>query len=124
MDIKNNKEIIETFLKERPYLRDDDFKLMANIWITESKNMIDCVTTFDFLRNFSEGKFSSPESIRRCRQKLQELNPYLEGEKRKKRKFKQQQKVKVQLVEMKEEYNTCSSCGYPIGSIFCTKECK
>lgn len=70
------RDRVEKLLRENPHLRDDDFKLIANVWHAESKGV---ETKADFLWAFSRGKFSHPESIRRSRAKLQELNPELRG---------------------------------------------
>ena len=37
------------------------------------------MTAIDFLNEFSKGKLTSPESIRRARQKIQEDNELLRG---------------------------------------------
>lgn len=78
MKISTQKEIIIKLLTEKPELRDNDNKLIANIWwrqITEEEKK----DTFRFMKSFANGKITSPESIRRCRQKLQEENPELRG---------------------------------------------
>ena len=71
------KPKVEFLLTEYPHTRDDDNKLIANIWHNELTE--DIKTVHDFLMAFSQGKFSSPESIRRMRQKLQEENEELRG---------------------------------------------
>lgn len=59
--------------------RDNDARLCAKIWWTEWKNEGGHNDIIDFFTAFSQGQFTSPESIRRCRQKLQELYPGLRG---------------------------------------------
>lgn len=69
------KDKVEYLLENYPILRDDDNKLIAKIWWSESKvNSLEA-----FLRDFGDRKVSSPEAIRRARQKLQEHNPSLRG---------------------------------------------
>ena len=69
------KDKVEFLLSNKPIFRDDDNKLIAKIWHseTQSKSLI------EFLIEFGDHKLSSPEAIRRARQKLQEENPQLRG---------------------------------------------
>lgn len=78
--IRTAKEIVTYFLNLRAELRDDDNRLMANIWARELKDtgILD-MSAWDFLNMFSKGILTSPESIRRARQKVQEENPHLRG---------------------------------------------
>ena len=69
------KDKVKHLLENYPILRDDDNKLIAKIWWSENNNQ----TTKDFLINFGNGNHTSPEAIRRARQKLQEHNPHLRG---------------------------------------------
>ena len=73
--IKKVKDKVEYLLANYPVFRDDDQKLIAKIWYSESSETI----LRDFLINFGNGKYTSPEAIRRARQKLQEENPNLRG---------------------------------------------
>ena len=78
--IRSAKEIVTHFLNLRAELRDDDNRLMANIWATELKETgIQDMGAWDFLTMFSKGLLTSPESIRRARQKVQEECPHLRG---------------------------------------------
>lgn len=75
---------VKTLLKENPRLRDADTSLVSNIWYREIKNLgknPNKISAFDFLSIHSEGRLSNSESIRRCRQKLQEEFPELRGQK-------------------------------------------
>ena len=74
--IENVRDRVEKLLRQYPHLRDDDYKLIANIWHQQSKGIF---TKQGFLKAFSEGKMSHPESIRRSRAKIQEKNPELRG---------------------------------------------
>ena len=83
--ISSVQNIVKAMLAEYPHLRDDDQKLMANIWY---KHICDdymddagALSAFDLLQMLSDGKFPSYESISRCRRKLQEEYPDLRGDK-------------------------------------------
>lgn len=71
------KDKVEYLLVRYPLLRDDDNKLIAKIWYSET----DTVTARDFLVSLGSGELCSSEAITRCRRKLQESNPELRGEK-------------------------------------------
>ena len=75
--IKTVKQRVTILLQGHPRLRDSDNKLIANYWHNELGSHD--IGVNEFLRRFSLGKFTSPESIRRCRQKIQEQNPELRG---------------------------------------------
>lgn len=87
------KEKIEYYLTKYPDLQDSDTKLIATVWLHQSKGVED---KYNFLKLFSQGKVSNPESITRSRRKVQELNPKLRGKNYLKRQ-KEQQNVKKQL---------------------------
>tara|TARA_R110002049_G_scaffold25856_1_gene90394 strand:+ start:735 stop:1061 length:327 start_codon:yes stop_codon:yes gene_type:complete len=69
------KDKVEYLLENYPIFRDDDNKLIAKIWYSETKSK----NIKDFLMEFGDKKISSPEAIRRARQKLQEQNSHLRG---------------------------------------------
>lgn len=69
------KDKVEYLLEINPIFRDDDNKLIARIWNSESK----ATSVKSFLLEFGQKKYTSPEAIRRARQKLQEHNPHLRG---------------------------------------------
>tara|TARA_B110000902_G_C13878524_1_gene425736 strand:+ start:159 stop:458 length:300 start_codon:yes stop_codon:yes gene_type:complete len=69
------KDKVEYLLKNFPIFRDDDNKLIAKIWYSETKSK----NLRDFMIEFGDKKISSPEAIRRARQKLQEHEPSLRG---------------------------------------------
>lgn len=78
--IQNAKTAVKHFLTIRPELRDSDSRLMANIWASELKETgIHEMSAWDFLKMFSQDILTSPESIRRARQKIQEECPHLRG---------------------------------------------
>lgn len=83
----NNKTLhqnIRELLTTKPDLREDDMRILANIWNRElqeyikQKNIPD-ITVVDMLKMISEKKLSHFEAIRRTRQKLQEEFPELRG---------------------------------------------
>lgn len=71
-------EKVMHLLNEDERTRDNDDLLIARIWYREMPKDIDAIT---FLKMYAEGKFTTAESIRRCRQKLQEETPGLRGKK-------------------------------------------
>lgn len=77
MTILNHKlsDTIINLLKKAPHLRDDDKRLISNVlWMSCPKNL-DKRQIFEWLAS----EAPSTESIRRTRQKLQELMPELRG---------------------------------------------
>jgi len=73
---------VETYLNKYPLLRDNDEKLMANIWWSYvAFNIGENASGKALLSMLAEGKLPSYESISRCRRKLQEENPNLRGDK-------------------------------------------
>jgi hypothetical protein len=82
------KEKVQKLLTEYPHLRDDDNKLIANIWISEMGGSSYCktITAFDAMSIIASSQLTSTESITRCRRKIQEHNVSLRGENYKSRK--------------------------------------
>jgi len=79
MKISGVQQIVTLLLKDHPHLRDDDYKLIANIWYRECKeNGWDTTNILDL---FAKHKLTHPESIHRCCRKVQELCPELRGKK-------------------------------------------
>jgi hypothetical protein len=93
----NTEEKIMELLTSTPPLRDDDNKLIATIWADEMNS--DIRSANDFLVAFHSGRFTKTETIRRTRQRLQELNPYLRGSKYKSRQ-KYQKKWVSEIMEI------------------------
>ena len=71
---------VERFLTKYPPLRDNDERLMANIWVSHIGNLED-VDGKDVMHMLANHKLPSYESISRCRRKIQEKKPHLRGEK-------------------------------------------
>ena len=102
MNILKNKDIVLNLLQNHIHLRDNDFKLLANVWHKHFTNLgIDpgMHSASFLLAMLAEGKLPNSESVRRIRQKLQEEFKDLRGVNYAKR-HNQKKKVKEQL------YNT------------------
>jgi hypothetical protein len=83
------KDKIFKLLNKHPHLRDSDNKLIATCWYDEINNKgmnINDMSAMEFLHLFADHKITNPETIRRNRCKLQELNRELRGNKYDKRK--------------------------------------
>lgn len=97
---KNNKQRITRWLEKKPHLKDNDHRLIATMWWEDIGLMynhnFDNVSGLDVLKMVAEGKLTSPETIRRMRQKLQEENEHLRGDNYIARKNKSSQ-VKTEL---------------------------
>lgn len=83
-EIKKICDLVRELLENFPHLRDDDDKLVANIWIRElgGAEKAKEVSAYYFLAQYSGYKaFTSAESITRARRKLQNTHLHLRGEK-------------------------------------------
>ena len=96
-EIKDIKALITNLLTDYPHLRDNDSKLLANVWYKQiqTKDM----TVSNFLQLMSEGVLVNPESVRRCRQLLQEQHPELRGETYNKR-FSESQEFRSKIKDV------------------------
>ena len=95
MEILNIKDTVKTLLEIREELRDDDTHLITSIWMLKYPNVSE-VSFLDFVIDLRVKKLINPESIRRCRQKLQQEYPELRGKKYNDR-LANQDNVKEQL---------------------------
>jgi len=77
--IKSVKKSVETLLRKNPKLRDSDDKLIATIWYNETVKLNEGLSAKDFLKVMGRGALTSPEAIRRARQKIQQHNMDLRG---------------------------------------------
>lgn len=77
--IFNIAQKVREILEQYPLTRDSDEKLTAHIWTMQIPSSIMFGSVMDFLISYSNGKYTSAESIRRSRQKLQEEYPHLRG---------------------------------------------
>lgn len=89
--------IVKYFLEESPSLRDNDFRLIMNVWGRQYPELTDSLRKIAYAR--TQGKISSPESIRRTRQKLQEdpKNEHLRGSRYKERQNKLEPEVREEI---------------------------
>ena len=73
---------VEKFLTEYPVLRDDDRRLIVNLWTKRmgGSDVVDHLEPNEILKIIASSEMPSPESITRCRRKLQEKHPMLRGE--------------------------------------------
>tara|TARA_R100000388_G_scaffold38056_2_gene29477 strand:- start:2751 stop:3062 length:312 start_codon:yes stop_codon:yes gene_type:complete len=98
--MKKTKLKVEKLLTNHIGCRDNDNKLIANFWFDElyrkGKNAGE-ITAFEFLRMLSLNEFTSSETIRRTRCKLQEENKELRGRNYNKRQGELQSKVRKEL---------------------------
>ena len=86
MRIGKHTKLIKSFLKKgglNKSFRDNDNKLIAVVWNKLLKDVdIDTkeISGWTLLTHLSKGDLPTPESITRCRRKLQEKCPNLRGE--------------------------------------------
>ena len=73
---------VEKFLTKHPVLRDDDRRLIVNLWTKRmgGSDVVDHLEPNEILKIIASPEMPSPESITRCRRKLQEKHPMLRGE--------------------------------------------
>ena len=93
---------VERLLIKYPILRDNDERLMANIWVNyigKQENMDGPETWKDVMHLLAKGKLPSYESVSRCRRKIQELKPKLRGEKWIKR-HKRAKNIRKEIVKI------------------------
>jgi len=79
MKIFNLATEIQHALQKHSALRDDDNRLIANIWFKRIPT-IDELSGREILMMIAKGKLPSFESISRCRRKIQQDNESLRGE--------------------------------------------
>jgi len=93
-EIKDIKALITDLLTNYEHLRDSDTKLLANVWYKQLNDK--SITAKEFLQIISNGGLVNTESVRRCRQLIQEKNPKLRGEKYKAR-FSESQEFRSKI---------------------------
>ena len=71
---------VKKLLTNHPSLRDNDERLMANIWWNHIPN-IENMNGKEILTLIAKRKLPSFLSVSRCRRKIQETKPNLRGEK-------------------------------------------
>ena len=97
MDLLSIKDIVKDLLTNVPSLRDNDNRLILNVWSMQDSNLKNATISFRyFTKQFIQGDLAPAESIRRVRQALQEEFPELRGKLYAER-HKLQDSVKEQL---------------------------
>jgi len=102
IELIKTKDRVQRILSLMEYSRDDDNILIHYMWIEDLINKgldYKYITAYRFFEMLAHGELTSPESIRRVRQKLQEQNEDLRGYKYKKR-IENQERIKQQLKEI------------------------
>lgn len=80
---KKTKEFILELLKEKEYLRDNDEKLVSNVFykfLLLANHDPNKLSAWKLLQMYAEGDLPTVDYITRIRRKLQELWPDLRGE--------------------------------------------
>tara|TARA_Y100001973_G_C5129230_1_gene296814 strand:- start:502 stop:819 length:318 start_codon:yes stop_codon:yes gene_type:complete len=82
MRIKNLEGRVRSALNNYPPCRDNDAMLTSILWTEEvGPDKLKSMTAWEFLTLHSRNELINARSVRRCRQKLQEHNEDLRGEK-------------------------------------------
>ncbi len=83
MKLKNVKNTVTETLKMHETARDNDMQLLAIVWNQEigGKDKAEKMSAFDLLCLLARKELSNPVSLWRCRQKAQEEDESLRGEK-------------------------------------------
>ncbi len=77
--VESIKDTVKQILMEQPKARDNDRYLMLAVWVRENRDL-PTISFKAFAYDFTHGRYSDTESIRRTRQKIQEQYPELRGE--------------------------------------------
>jgi len=81
------KDTVYKLLSEDLRTRDSDRLLILRVWATQNPSLRNSDYSFQrFALDFKAGEYADTESIRRCRQKIQEQHPELRGAMYKRRK--------------------------------------
>ncbi len=84
---KNTLKTVHSLLKKDAELRDNDMALMIAVWQKQYPELRSVNMSFlMFAYKFKKGHYTHFETIRRCRQRIQEEYPDLRGERYRKRK--------------------------------------
>jgi len=83
---KNFQELVQNLLENNPELRDNDLRLVANIWWMNLNGVLkhrfqqyELDSFKSLLEMYAKGDLPNEQSIRRVRRKIQEENPNLRG---------------------------------------------
>lgn len=89
--------LVKDLLTNFPHLRNSDERLIATVWYHQAGLKEKQMSAVELLNLYIDKQLSSPESIRRSRQKIQELNPELRGVVYNKRHTEQQRETLNEL---------------------------
>jgi len=93
--IKNLEDKIRDLLIKHPETRDNDQMLVSLTWFYHiGRDEVKSLSAWDLLTKLSKNKLPNAESIRRCRQKLQEHDEDLRG-----KKYKERHKLECEVKE-------------------------
>lgn len=96
-EFKQTKDRVEWLLRSIPKTKGDDNRLLSYFWWYElGKDKISDMSANEFLNELATNRLTGAESIRRCRQKLQEYNVELRGPNYKSRK-KEAEEVRQEI---------------------------
>ena len=89
------KPLVKEVLEKYPIAIDNDKECIWTVWEYECGCLLKEISKDEFMR------LSSPESIRRCRQQIQQMNPYLRGAKYHERHNKKEPEIRKEVQEEK-----------------------
>ena len=93
--IKNLEDKVRDILIKHPETKDNDQMLVSLSWFYHlGRDKVKSLSAWDLLTKLSKNKLPNAESIRRCRQKLQETDESLRGEK-----YKERHKLELEVKE-------------------------
>ena len=96
--LEKTMDKVKYLLQNFSHLRDDDNRLVANIWNNELSHLKQN-DVIDFLLLYSQGRITTADTITRARRKIQELHPELRGKNYNKRHVTQK-KVRKNIVNL------------------------
>lgn len=81
-EIKDTYNVVQTLLENHEHLRDDDKKLITNVWANQMSSVTldyKSMRIEEFFKHFTYGSVATPESICRMRRMIQQKRPELQG---------------------------------------------
>lgn len=114
VELKSVTDRVAEYLTKHPSLRENDARLIANIWLEDAKaynSYLDINRASYFLKMVAKGVLSNTESIRRARQLIQQKNPHLRGKNYNQRK-EHSSDIKKEIIEIKENIHNQSNITY------------
>ena len=103
---KELQEKVREFLTDHPSLRDNDSRLIVNIWADSiGRKELNLMSASDLMIMISNDELPSGSTIRRMRRKLQEFDDTLRGKKWDVRHNKLEPQVKEELRNWRVSYD-------------------